>query len=204
MFTFDGVLKRYHDAMMPWKCCLHHWPLWGKSTGHWRITLTTGQWWRCIWCLDCLLSRLFWHRSKKTSKLRISGLWEGESTGDWWIPLTKGQWCGKCSHLMTFSWFSLVESLRKLLNKQSNCQWFVTDAMMPIWSHCNVIKGPSPLTHYSDVIMSTMRLKSPASRLFAQPFFWGTQIKENSKAPRHRPLCGESTSDQWIPFIGGQ
>ena len=35
------------------------------------------------------------------------------------------------------------------------------------------------------------RLKSPASRLFTQPFIQ-TQIKENIKAPRHWPLCGNS------------
>ena len=32
------------------------------------------------------------------------------------------------------------------------------------------------------------RLKSPASRLFTQPFIQA-QIKENIKAPRHLPLC---------------
>ena len=36
------------------------------------------------------------------------------------------------------------------------------------------------------------RLKSPASRLFTQPFIQ-TQIKENIKAPRHWPLWGEFT-----------
>ena len=36
------------------------------------------------------------------------------------------------------------------------------------------------------------RLKSPASRLFTQPFIQ-TRIKENIKAPRHWPLCGELT-----------
>ena len=34
------------------------------------------------------------------------------------------------------------------------------------------------------------RLKSPASPLFTQPFIQA-QIKENIKAPRHWPLCGE-------------
>ena len=34
------------------------------------------------------------------------------------------------------------------------------------------------------------RLKSPASRLFTQPFIQA-QIKENIKALRHWPLCGE-------------
>ena len=42
------------------------------------------------------------------------------------------------------------------------------------------------------------RLKSPASRLFTQPFIQ-TQIKENIKAPRHWPLCGEFTDERWIP-----
>ena len=48
--------------------------------------------------------------------------------------------------------------------------------------------------HYSDVIMSAMASKTPASRLFAQPFVQ-VQIKENIKVPRHWPLWGESTGD---------
>ena len=40
------------------------------------------------------------------------------------------------------------------------------------------------------------RLKSPVSRLFTQPFIQ-TQIKENIKAPRHWPLCGEFTGDPY-------
>ena len=38
------------------------------------------------------------------------------------------------------------------------------------------------------------RLKSPASRLFTQSFIQ-TQIKENTKAPRHWPLWGEFTGE---------
>ena len=49
-------------------------------------------------------------------------------------------------------------------------------------------------TYYCDVIMARWRLKSPASRLFTQPFI-KAQIKENIKAPRHWPLCGEFTGD---------
>ena len=47
------------------------------------------------------------------------------------------------------------------------------------------------------------RLKSPALRLFAQPFI-RAQIKENIKALRHWPLCGELTGDRWIPRTNGQ
>ena len=42
------------------------------------------------------------------------------------------------------------------------------------------------------------RIKSPTSRLFTQSFIQA-QIKENIKAPRHWPLCGEFIGDQWIP-----
>ena len=49
---------------------------------------------------DCLLSRLFGRRSKKTSKLRVTGLCAGNSPGTG----TRGQYRGKCFHLMTSSW----------------------------------------------------------------------------------------------------
>ena len=42
-----------------------------------------------------------------------------------------------------------------------------------------------------------------APRLFTQPFIQ-VQIKENIKAPRHWPLCGEFTGDRWIPHTNGQ
>ena len=69
---------------------------------------------------DCLLThRLFGRRSKKTSKLRVTGLCAGNSPGTGEFPAvtagnspvpgahTKGQWRGKCFHLMTSPW--LVE-----------------------------------------------------------------------------------------------
>ena len=39
--------------------------------------------------------------------------------------------------------------------------------------------------------------------IFTQPFIQA-QIKENIKAPRHWPLCGQFTGDQWIPRTNGQ
>ena len=41
-------------------------------------------------------------------------------------------------------------------------------------------------------------LKSPASPVFTQPFIQ-TQIKENIKAPRHWPLCGDFTGTGEFP-----
>ena len=46
-------------------------------------------------------------------------------------------------------------------------------------------------------------LKSPASRLFTEPLIQ-VQIKENFKALRHWPLCGEFTCNRWIPCTNGQ
>ena len=48
--------------------------------------------------------------------------------------------------------------------------------------------------HYSDVTMGVMT--SQITTL--------TQTKENIKAPRHWPLCGEYTGDRWIPGTKGQ
>ena len=52
---------------------------------------------------DCLLNRLFRRKSKKTSKLRVTGLCVGNSPGPMNSP-HKGQLRGKCFHLMTSSW----------------------------------------------------------------------------------------------------
>ena len=80
--------------------------------------------------------------------------------------------------------------------------------------------------HYNDVIMGTSltivypivysdaercitsyTMKCVVSvsvvRLFTQAFIH-TQIKENDKAPRRWPLCGEFTGDRWIPRTNGQ
>ena len=57
--------------------------------------------------------------------------------------------------------------------------------------------------HYNDVIMSQEGSQITNSLLFTQSFIQ-TQIKENIKALRHWPLCGEFTGDGWIPHTKGQ
>ena len=47
------------------------------------------------------------------------------------------------------------------------------------------------------------RLKSPATPLFTHPFIQA-KLKENIKAPRPWPLCGEFTGDWWIPHTKSQ
>ena len=64
---------------------------------------------------DCLLNRLFRRRSKKTSKLRVTGL-----CGPRWIPRTNGQLRGKCFHLMTSLCLTAFDPLRSV-----DCWWLV-------------------------------------------------------------------------------
>ena len=59
------------------------------------------------------------------------------------------------------------------------------------------------LMHYNDVIMGAMSSQITSLALFIQ-WFIQAQTKENFKAPRHWPLCGEFTSDRWIPRTNGQ
>ena len=71
---------------------------------------------------------------------------------------------------------------------------FIVDAVRDIGGiHC----------HYHDVMMSTIAsqitsLASVYSSVYLAP------IKENIKAPRHWPLCGEFTGDRRIPRTKGQ
>ena len=73
-----------------------------------------------------------------------------------------------------------------------------------IWKHCLqngshfvsalCVNGDGISYHYSDVIMGAIASQISSLKLFTQPFIQ-TQIKENIKAPRHWPLCGEFTGD---------
>ena len=54
------------------------------------------------------------------------------------------------------------------------------------------------ILHYIDVIMTTMASQITSTRLFNQSFIQA-QIKENIKAPRRWPLCGEFTATGEFP-----
>ena len=53
---------------------------------------------------DCLLNRLFTRRSKKTSKLRVTGLCAGKSSVTGEFPAQMASNAEKCFHSMTSSW----------------------------------------------------------------------------------------------------
>ena len=69
----------HHDDVEIWKCVPCHWPFGRGITLQWRHNGPDGISNRQPY--DCLLNRLLRHRSKKTSKLRITGLCAGNSPG---------------------------------------------------------------------------------------------------------------------------
>ena len=78
-WKINSPVTKFTDAYVPWlstslQCSYNE-----------RVGVSNNQ------SRDCLLNRLFRHRSKKTSKLRVTSLCAGEFIGDWWIPCTKGQ-----------------------------------------------------------------------------------------------------------------
>ena len=82
--------------------------------------------------------------------------------------------------------FRLVRNISMLYIYIKVCFWFMpleNSALM-----CNFITMTS--------LRARCRLKSPASRLFAQAFIQ-VHITENTKAPRHWPLWGEFAVDRW-------
>ena len=52
-----------------------------------------------------------------------------------------------------------------------------------------------PFSHYSDVMTGAMASLITGVSIASQPFVQ-VQIKENIKAPRHWPMCGELTGDR--------
>ena len=71
--------------------------------------------------------------------------------------------------------------------------------------HKSVMASPVDrlFVHYSDVIMGAMASQI-TSITIVYPTFIQAHIKENTKAPRHWPLCEEFTGDRWIPRPNGQ
>ena len=65
-----------------------------------------------------------------------------------------------------------------------------------------LVREAPDYSYYSDVIVGAM-----ASQITSLTIVYSliqVQNKENMKAPRHCPLCGEFTGDRWIPRTNGQ
>ena len=122
--------------------------------------------------------------------------------------------------------------LNQHLSKQWRRRWFETPSGS-LWRYCNMRlpgSNPGPLVSFQfkinslcaatevDATISHRRVPSlqwrhnvrddpnhqPHDCLLNRWFGIRTQIKENIKAPRHWPLCGEFTGEQWISRDNGQ
>ena len=91
-------------------------PIWRCYTLHWRHNAHDGV--SNHQPHGCLLNRLFTRRSKKTSKLRATGLCVGNSPGPVNSP-HKGQLRGKGFHLMTSSWSNSLQRMWRSASKGS-------------------------------------------------------------------------------------
>ena len=83
--------------------------------------------------LDGLLNHLFGHRSKKTLKLRVTGLCEGNSPVTDEFPLTKDQWHGKYFHLMTSVWVTVSNILNNFNEWFNDVIIQCRDSTMTTW-----------------------------------------------------------------------
>ena len=119
------------------------------------------------WRLDCLLNRLSRHTSKKTLKLRVTGLCERNSpvTGEF-LSQRSSNACGICFYLMTSSSFTL--------HWHTFWQWTINLALMNTGSIavtfcCNTASLRSPYNCQVSVpwanSMSTQLTKKRSSHL---------------------------------------
>ena len=102
-------------------------------------------------CLDWLLNRLFRHRSKKTSKLRVTGLWEGNPSVTGGFP-HKGPVRQKCFRSVTSMMICVASSDDKddLIHKPHNApvsypitHTFVTEIFLCFRCPCTYPPSPS-------------------------------------------------------------
>ena len=85
---------RFHE-IMSLRCVPDWMSNWATASLEWRHDGCDGV--SNLRRRDRLLYCLYRRRSKKTSKLRATGLCEGNPLVTWWFLLTKGQWRGNVS-----------------------------------------------------------------------------------------------------------
>ena len=130
----------------------------------------------------------------------------------------KGHWCGVLMFSLICAWTNGWVNNRDAGDLRRHCAHYDVTVISNIIAGTSAGALQSPAERVESVTIrleitltsqwARWRLKSPASRLFTQLFIQ-TQIKENTKAPCHWPLCGEFTGDRWVkmakwPEIKGQ
>ena len=182
---------------------------------------------------DCLLSRLFRHRSKKTSKLRVTGLCAGNSPGTGEFPaqmasnadffpfddvimlrydITITQWANG----ILLGVYLNIQSIHHVLVYKTHIPhypgmdqriWFKQFFML--WcknlnrQQYMHMKNLFYIYHCNGVIKGAIASQI-TSLTIVYSSVYSDADKKNIKFPRHWPLCREFTGDRWIPRINGQ
>ena len=119
----------------------------------------------------------------------------------YWLVMPRSMWWKLQRDNFTAN--PLCTKSKQVINasKRSHLNWPPQCAYL---THCHMNKMTNVVqtTTDSNITMTSwwvgLRLKSPASRLFTQPFIQA-EIKENIKAPRNWPLCEEFTGTGEFP-----
>ena len=114
------------------------------------------------------------------------------------FPAHKGQWRGALMFSLNCAWINGWVNNREagdLRRHRAHYNVTVMTRSVPRLPMPWLIASSGHITMTSKWV--GWRLKSPASRLFTQPFI-RAQIKENVKVPRHWPLCKEFTGQMGI------
>ena len=129
---------------------------------------------------DCLLNRLFRRRSKKTSKLRVTGLCAGNSPGTGEFP---AQMSSNAENVSIW-WCHLIK------------MWFRT---VWKWRACFAVS----LINYNNVIMGAMAFQITSLTIVYSTIYSGGDQRSH-QSPMSLALCGEFTGDPCIPRTNGQ
>ena len=111
----------------------------------------------------CLLNRLFRYRSKKTSKLRVTGLCAGNSP----VPVNSPHTQRASNAENVFIWWRHHGQI-----SMDSCDMF------------------THIRHHTEVTWPSWRLKSPTTRFLISSLFRPTSEKTPSKLRISGPLCG--------------
>ena len=183
--TFVFWLK-CHWRLFSWlrSIIAQHWTCWKLATGH-----VTSRWLSRSPMSICIArsQRVHSHIDKLATVLQVEFLNSFRSS----------LMAHHCRALISL----LFARIKFWTNNQNTCEM---RCLQTSWRPCDL----ALMRNYNlsllsvDITMTSQwvgwRLKSPASGLFTQPFI-RAQIKENIKAPRHWPLCGNSPGTGEFP-----
>ena len=138
-----------------------HWIKWPSKSRHPALNITVASWWADEHdrasnhrCLDCVFNHLFRRKSKKASKLRVTGLCEVNSpvTGEfpaqrasnaenvsiWWCHHYIYIYMKKCSHWVCGCIFSNICRTIEYLRRKTSGK-FTKYKPMPKLKHMSVL-----------------------------------------------------------------